>query len=106
MRLDARWEAAAIAAVDAAGVELRARFRGPVTRARKAAASPIVTEADLAVEAAMRAVLRRLTPEAGVRGEELGDEGPDGPWRWVIDPIDGTIAFASGRPLFCTLLAL
>lgn len=106
LTLDARWEAAALAAIEAAGLALRARFRGPVLRARKAAASPIVTEADLAVERAMRAVLRAATPEAGLRGEELDDEPGGGRFEWVIDPIDGTIAFASGRPLFCTLLAL
>jgi histidinol phosphatase-like enzyme (inositol monophosphatase family) len=106
MQIEDRWREAGVEAVEAAGQLLRARFRGPVARARKAAASPIVTEADLAVERAMREILRARTPDARVVGEELDDEGPEGDWTWVIDPIDGTIAFASGRPLFCTLLGL
>jgi len=70
---------------------------------------------DVAAMAADRArveVLRRFRhavvelPEFPVVGEEFGGEPPtEGPY-WVVDPIDGTISFARGIPLFATLIAL
>ncbi len=54
----------------------------------------------------MRAVLTRVFPEHGILGEEFGLERPQAPLRWVLDPIDGTRAFITGRPVFGTLLAL
>lgn len=65
-----------------------------------------VTEADKAVEKAVRALLRELFPGHGILGEEFGLENPDSPYRWVIDPIDGTRAFISGVPVWGTLIGL
>jgi len=94
---------AAAAAADAARREILPRFRR-VTAQTKADGSP-VTEADLAAERAMRAVLRAFDPSLGILGEEYGQEGS--PERgWLLDPIDGTIAFTRGIPLFTTLVAL
>jgi len=55
---------------------------------------------------AMRAVLRRLCPQCGILGEEYGLEQPEARLRWVLDPIDGTRAFITGRPTFGSLIAL
>ncbi|MBF2735275.1 MAG: histidinol phosphate phosphatase [Betaproteobacteria bacterium AqS2] len=63
-----------------------------------------VTDADLACERAMRGLLAELVPSDAVWGEELGQE--TGARCWVLDPIDGTKAFASGSPLFCSLAGL
>ena len=101
-----RYLAAALTAADAAGEVLRTWFRQTLEVSHKAAASPIVTQADLAAERTLRQVLSEHTPEAGIEGEELGIERDDAPWRWVLDPIDGTIAFTCGKPLFTTLIAL
>jgi fructose-1,6-bisphosphatase/inositol monophosphatase family enzyme len=50
--------------------------------------------------------LKESFPDFAIRGEEYGDEGPvDGPC-WLVDPIDGTIGFSRGIPLFTTLIAL
>ena len=57
-------------------------------------------------EQAMRAVLSERFPEHGVQGEEFGVDRPEARLRWVLDPIDGTRAFVSGRPTFGTLIAL
>jgi len=97
--------AAALAAADAAGDVIRPYFRGSVPADLKADQSP-VTVADREAERAMRAVLSRLCPDCGILGEELGLERPEAPLRWVLDPIDGTRAFITGRPTFGSLIAL
>jgi histidinol-phosphatase len=66
-----------------------------------------VTEADTAVERAVRARLAELRPGDAVVGEEYGDTGgSDGGRRWIIDPIDGTKNYVRGIPVWGTLLAL
>lgn len=64
-----------------------------------------VTEADRAVEDALRASLTERFPNAEILGEERGLTGA-GDQRWIIDPIDGTRAFITGQPLWGTLLGL
>ena len=54
----------------------------------------------------MRRVLAARFPEHGIIGEEAGEDRPGGRFRWVLDPIDGTRAFITGRPQFGTLVAL
>ncbi len=97
--------AVAEAAADVAGAVIRPLFRADLAAELKGDASP-VTIADRAAEQAMRAVLAERTPEAGVMGEEFGLDRPGASLRWVLDPIDGTRAFITGRPLFGTLVAL
>jgi histidinol-phosphatase len=68
-----------------------------------------VTDADTAVEKALRATLARTRPRDAVFGEEFGaTEAPAGPGhrRWVIDPIDGTKNYIRGVPIWGTLIAL
>jgi histidinol-phosphatase len=68
-----------------------------------------VTDADTAVEKALRATLARTRPRDAVFGEEFGaTEAPAGPGhrRWVIDPIDGTKNYIRGVPIWATLIAL
>lgn len=64
-----------------------------------------VSAADRAVEEALRALLARHRPADAVVGEEYG-EGPAGPRRWIIDPIDGTANYVRGIPVWATLIAL
>lgn len=65
-----------------------------------------VTEADRRAEQAMRRVLAREVPEHGIHGEEHGLHLASAPYRWVLDPIDGTRAYISGFPTWVTLIAL
>jgi histidinol phosphatase-like enzyme (inositol monophosphatase family) len=95
---------AAESAADAARREILPRFRS-VAVSTKADGSP-VTEADTAGERAIRARLREAFPAFAIQGEEYGREGPADSPVWLVDPIDGTIAFSRGIPLFATLIAL
>lgn len=71
----------------------------------KADDSP-VTQADRHAERVMREMINREFPTHGIIGEEYGEENADAEFVWVIDPIDGTRSFASGCPLFGTLICL
>lgn len=64
-----------------------------------------VTDADRAVESAVRDLLAARRPGDSVVGEEYGEAGK-GPRRWIIDPIDGTSNFVRRVPVWATLLAL
>ena len=99
------WVAAAEAAADVAGAVIRPFFRAPLQAAQKEDRSP-VTIADRTAEQAMRAVLAERFPGHGILGEEFGIDRPDARLLWVLDPIDGTRAFLTGRPSFGTLVAL
>lgn len=72
---------------------------------RKADGSP-VTAADHAAEELIRDRLRASFPADAVMGEEHADTAGSSGRTWVIDPIDGTLAFTRGVPLYSTLLAL
>lgn len=65
-----------------------------------------VTAADRAAERAVRKLVKARFPAHGFEGEEYGDEALDHPWRWVVDPIDGTRAFVLGLPVWGTLIGL
>jgi histidinol-phosphatase len=64
-----------------------------------------VSDADRAVEQAIRARLAAIRPGDAISGEEFG-AGGTGPRRWVIDPIDGTKNFVRSVPVWATLIAL
>ncbi len=97
--------ATAEAAADVAGAAIRPFFRARLAADLKSDRSP-VTIADRSAEQAMRAVLAERFPAHGIEGEEYGLDRPGAALRWVLDPIDGTRAFITGRPVFGTLIAL
>ena len=100
-----RLVAAAEAALDAAAAAIRPHFRSGVQADDKSDASP-VTIADRSAEQAMRAVLAERFPEFGIIGEEFAPAHSEQRFCWVLDPIDGTRAFITGRPVFGSLIAL
>jgi histidinol-phosphatase len=85
------------------------RFRALDLRVESKPDLTPVSDADTAVEQAIRSTLARARPRDGVLGEEFGSSvaaaGP-GSRRWVIDPIDGTKNFVRGVPIWATLIAL
>jgi myo-inositol-1(or 4)-monophosphatase len=92
----------------AAGTLLRARFEAGVETALRTKSTPtdLVSQADLASEAAIRAVLARRRPDDAVLGEEGGREGADDALLWVVDPLDGTLNFLQGIPVWCVSVAV
>ncbi len=92
----------------AARRETLPRFRAALTidNKRTGHAFDPVTDADRAVETALRALIEEAYPSHGILGEELGAKPARSPYEWTLDPIDGTRAFISGVPLWTTLIAL
>jgi myo-inositol-1(or 4)-monophosphatase len=102
---EADWLAAAQTALDAAGAAIRPYFRAGLAAEQKLDESP-VTLADRTAEDIIRATLAEAFPYHGLLGEEFPPHNTDSRYVWAIDPIDGTRAFITGRPSFCTLLGL
>jgi len=90
---------------DAAAAAIRPFFRSGIAAERKGDATP-VTEADRAAEEAMRRILKAEAPRDTVIGEEFAATNGESGRSWVLDPIDGTVSFLAGRPIFGTLIAL
>lgn len=99
------WLDLAHAACDDADAIARSHFRRDLIIEAKPDRT-FVTQADTAVEAAIRERLLAAFPEHGLVGEEYGTEAGGASVRWYIDPIDGTHNFMRGVPVFATLLAV
>ena len=65
-----------------------------------------VTVADHDTEEMVRQMIAHRYPDHTIVGEEHGSVSSSGPWTWVIDPIDGTRSFITGKPTFGCLIAL
>lgn len=83
----------------------RAGQAGELEVERKADDTP-VTAADRAAESLVRRRIAERFPTDGILGEEEPEAPGTSGRRWIVDPIDGTIAFTRGVPLYSTLLAL
>ncbi len=92
----------------AAGAVLRQNYSKPHQVTMKGAIDP-VTESDLQSQEMIIALIRQKFPEHGFLAEEdLGQPpsaGQASPYRWIIDPLDGTVNFAHGYPAFCVSIA-
>ena len=95
----------AIALADAADALSLPRFRAFDLRVETKQDLTPVTDADRAVERALRERIAHERPGEGVLGEEEGDDDA-GRARWILDPIDGTRNFSRGIPVWATLIAL
>ncbi len=71
----------------------------------KSTPTDVVTAIDRAVERLVVDALRVARPDDGVLGEEGGETGGDGPVRWLLDPIDGTVNYLYGLPAYAVSLA-
>jgi myo-inositol-1(or 4)-monophosphatase len=108
--IDAETIAFAHGLADAAGEFIRPYFRQRIDVTDKGAAKGAifdpVTEADKGAEKVIRAIIERDRPADGILGEEFGERPGTSGLRWVLDPVDGTRAFITGRHEWGSLVAL
>lgn len=90
---------------DISGDIAKKYFRSDFEEIQKDDASP-VTKADREIESKIREEISKNYPNHGIIGEEYPNINLNSDYKWVIDPIDGTISFAIGKPIFGTLIAL
>ncbi|WP_248313444.1 inositol monophosphatase [Bosea sp. F3-2] len=84
---------------------LLVRMQGEQLAVTRKELRDVVTAADLASERLVITGLRHLTPQAAILSEEAGFSGSAKAPRWIIDPLDGTVNFASGLPWFSVTMA-
>ena len=81
-------------------------FNGDFKISNKEGVNNLVTEADHAAEKAILSVIKSHFPDHQVLAEETGEIIQDSVYKWIIDPIDGTVNFAHGIPLNCVSIGL
>jgi myo-inositol-1(or 4)-monophosphatase len=95
---------------DTAGEVIRPYFRQPIDVTDKGLAGGSVfdpvTAADQGAEKALRTIIERERPDDGIIGEEYGKKASSSGFTWVLDPVDGTRAFITGRHEWGSLIAL
>lgn len=93
---------------DVSGAVIRPFFRQPIEVAHKPGrhAFDPVTQADQGAERALRDLIARERPDDAILGEEFGEKKGSSGYRWVLDPLDGTRAFITGRHEWGSLIAL
>jgi histidinol phosphatase-like enzyme (inositol monophosphatase family) len=111
MIVDEKLVAFAQRLADASGAAIRPFFRQRIAVTHKPGVHAFdpVTEADKGAERAIRAIIDRERPTDAILGEEFGEKpagDPGNKWRWVLDPVDGTRAFITGRHEWGSLIAL
>lgn len=98
-----------VAIARGAGEIIMRHFAAPIPTSLKSSRIDIVTAADTEAEAFIVRELRGKFPSHHIVGEEGGGQGAaagTAPYHWFVDPIDGTVNFASKLPHFCTSIAL
>jgi myo-inositol-1(or 4)-monophosphatase len=95
-----------VAAARAGGAVLVDGLRTERRVEMKSARASIVTEIDLASQAAIFELIGRTYPEHAILGEEGDGGGADTTFTWIVDPLDGTSNYASGIPFACVSVAV
>jgi myo-inositol-1(or 4)-monophosphatase len=93
-------------AVKCAGEVLTQFMDTDYTVSNKEGINNLVTEADHASEKAIIGIIRRDFPGHHILSEECGDIAQDSEYKWIIDPIDGTVNFAHGIPICCVSIGI
>ncbi|MBL7723428.1 MAG: inositol monophosphatase [Chitinophagaceae bacterium] len=95
-----------IEAAKAGAAEIVRFFNSDFKISNKEGVNNLVTEADHASEKAILSVIKSRFPEHQVLAEESGEMIQDSAYKWIIDPIDGTVNFAHGIPLNCVSIGI
>jgi myo-inositol-1(or 4)-monophosphatase len=93
-------------AVRAGGAELSRFFNQQFKISNKEGVNNLVTEADHASEKAIIETIKANFPDHYILSEESGELVQDSSYKWIIDPIDGTVNFAHAIPLCCVSIGL
>ena len=102
----AELEHIAVATARSAAALVAAGYGSAQRVSEKSSPTDVVTQTDLDAEAHIRRLLLEATPHAGMLGEEGGgDAAPGTRLQWVIDPLDGTVNFLYGVPIFAVSIA-
>ncbi len=86
--------------------ELKRFFNGEFLISNKEGINNLVTEADHAAEKAIIDTIKQDHPGHFILSEETGEIIMDSEYKWIIDPIDGTVNFANGIPICCVSIGL
>jgi myo-inositol-1(or 4)-monophosphatase len=93
-------------ATEAGADQLMHFFNGKFTIENKEGINNLVTEADHAAEKAIISIIRETYPDHFILSEETGEIRSESEYKWIIDPIDGTVNFANGIPICCVSIGL
>ncbi|MEO6838008.1 MAG: inositol monophosphatase family protein [Ginsengibacter sp.] len=95
-----------IDATNAGANELKRFFNGKFQISHKEGINNLVTEADHASDKAIREIIKKTFPDHGIVSEESDEKLSKSDYKWIIDPIDGTVNFANGIPICCVSIGL
>ena len=105
MKMDDRFLRLAIAAAKEAG-RIQVVHYGQSHRIEYKGAIDPVTEVDILCEKAMVGMIAGAFPDHDIMTEESAFKGKGSPWKWIIDPIDGTTNYIHEYPCFCVSIGL
>jgi myo-inositol-1(or 4)-monophosphatase len=96
----------AVEAATRAGVLLMSRFGGPASGVgSKTSVTDLVSDADRDAERLIMEIISARRPDDAVLAEEGGSAG-EGRLTWIVDPLDGTVNYLYGRPVWCVSIAV
>jgi len=95
-----------IKAAMASGALIKEKINGKFLIENKEGPNNLVTEVDKASEALIMDIIREEFPDHFILSEEIGELKMDSSYKWIIDPIDGTVNFANGIPLCCVSIGI
>ena len=93
-------------ATEAGASVLQQYFNGTFTVSHKEGVNNLVTQADKESELAILQTIREDFPDHYILSEEVGALPQHSPYKWIVDPIDGTVNFANGIPICCVSIGL
>ena len=93
-------------ATEAGARVLQHYFNGTFTVSHKEGVNNLVTQADKESEAVILETIREAFPDHYILSEEVGALPQDSNYKWIIDPIDGTVNFANGIPICCVSIGV
>jgi myo-inositol-1(or 4)-monophosphatase len=95
-----------IKAAETGAAVMKSYFNGKFEISNKEGINNLVTEADHASEKAIFEVIKNDFPDHYILSEEAGEIIQDSTYKWIIDPIDGTVNFANGIPICCVSIGV